>query len=326
MKEYDHAQLVEYPPSSAHFFLPPDAASSLRSHDITFPNITTPFPSMNATRDKPSILECVANQRLLWLEAALRHLVRLERVGIIHLLSTRLFAHLPLEFGDTAGRPPATHETNGRVPNLDFVGDVKHLDLCVELPGLAQSGVLLIYHDVTRARHIVLVQPFDVQANIVAWIGKINTLMVHLHCENLARARVGCGVRRQEDHLLTRLHDALLHTAGQHITNTLDLVDARDWHAHRRTNRALGDAAELIENIIDGVTVDILLAILDIHTLPPAHVLRLLQKVVTHPARDWQHWRVLLDEVLLPTDLHQHAFHLVSDLVVAGLFVGRSTH
>merc|ERR550537_239952 len=39
----------------AHFFLPPAAApSSLRSHAITLPSITTPLPSMKATRDRPS--------------------------------------------------------------------------------------------------------------------------------------------------------------------------------------------------------------------------------------------------------------------------------
>merc|ERR1711978_210461 len=38
----------------SHFFLPPAAASSLRSQEMTLPNITTPFPSMKATRDKPS--------------------------------------------------------------------------------------------------------------------------------------------------------------------------------------------------------------------------------------------------------------------------------
>merc|ERR1712083_1267595 len=37
-----------------HFFLPPLSPSSLRSHEITFPSITTPLPSMNATRDNPS--------------------------------------------------------------------------------------------------------------------------------------------------------------------------------------------------------------------------------------------------------------------------------
>merc|ERR1740121_154180 len=41
-------------PRSDHFFLPPAEASSLRSQEMTLPNITTPFPSMKATRDKPS--------------------------------------------------------------------------------------------------------------------------------------------------------------------------------------------------------------------------------------------------------------------------------
>merc|ERR1719145_250394 len=39
---------------AAHFFLPPAAPSSLRSHETTLPNITTPFPSMKATRERPS--------------------------------------------------------------------------------------------------------------------------------------------------------------------------------------------------------------------------------------------------------------------------------
>merc|ERR1719437_168206 len=38
----------------AHFFLPPAPPSSLRSQEITLPSMTTPFPSMKATRDRPS--------------------------------------------------------------------------------------------------------------------------------------------------------------------------------------------------------------------------------------------------------------------------------
>merc|ERR1719400_2566611 len=37
-----------------HFFFPPVSPSPFRSQEITFPNITTPLPSINATRDKPS--------------------------------------------------------------------------------------------------------------------------------------------------------------------------------------------------------------------------------------------------------------------------------
>merc|ERR1719183_2187016 len=39
----------------SHFFLPPAAApSSLRSQEMTLPNMTTPLPSMKATRERPS--------------------------------------------------------------------------------------------------------------------------------------------------------------------------------------------------------------------------------------------------------------------------------
>merc|ERR1719422_2435684 len=63
------------------------------------------------------------------------------------------------------------------------------------------------------------------------------------------------------------------------------------------------------------------LAIFNILSLPPAHVVRLFQEVVTHPTRNGQHWRILLDEVLLPANLYQHALHLVGNLIVPCLLV-----
>merc|ERR1719411_1743348 len=42
------------PTAQSHFFLPPAPASSLRSHEMTLPNMTTPLPSMKATRERPS--------------------------------------------------------------------------------------------------------------------------------------------------------------------------------------------------------------------------------------------------------------------------------
>merc|ERR1711982_277059 len=39
----------------SHFFLPPAFASAaLCSHEMTLPSMTTPLPSMNATRERPS--------------------------------------------------------------------------------------------------------------------------------------------------------------------------------------------------------------------------------------------------------------------------------
>merc|ERR550539_1240204 len=48
-------------------------------------------------REALAVLEGVADERLLRLEAALGHLVGLEGVGVFHLLAAGLLAHLPDE-------------------------------------------------------------------------------------------------------------------------------------------------------------------------------------------------------------------------------------
>merc|ERR1712186_283686 len=40
--------------TTTYFFFPPLSPSSFLSQEMTFPNITTPFPSMKATRERPS--------------------------------------------------------------------------------------------------------------------------------------------------------------------------------------------------------------------------------------------------------------------------------
>merc|ERR1719352_702972 len=176
-----------------------------------------------------AVLEAVAHERLLRLEAALSHIVGLERVRVFHLLASSLLAHLPDDVGDAAGSAAAAHEADWRVALLDLVWDVEDLDLRVKFFGLAQGGVLLVDHHVATSWHVVLVETLDVQADVVARVGEVDTRVVHLDGEDLASARVGGGVRWQEDDLLAGLHDALLYTAGQDIPDPLDLVDARDW-------------------------------------------------------------------------------------------------
>ena len=95
-----------------------------------------------------AVLEAVTHKRLLWLEAALGHLVGLEGVRVFHLLATCLLAHLPLALGNAAGRASAAHKANWGVADLDLVRDIKDLDLGIELLGVTQGGVLLVHHDV----------------------------------------------------------------------------------------------------------------------------------------------------------------------------------
>merc|ERR1712056_124942 len=70
-----------------------------------------------------AILEGVANQRLLRLEAALRHLIGLQRVRLFHFLAARFLPHFPLELRDPARGAATADETNRRIPDLDLVRD-----------------------------------------------------------------------------------------------------------------------------------------------------------------------------------------------------------
>merc|ERR1719231_1801568 len=103
--------------------------------------------------------------------------------------------------------------------------------------------------------HVVLVQALDVEADIVAWVRKIDARVVHLDCEDLANTWIGGCVRGQKDDLLTWLDNTLLHTASKDITDALDLVDTRDGHAHWGADRALRDTADDVKHIEDSVDV-----------------------------------------------------------------------
>merc|ERR1719451_122651 len=189
---------------------------------------------------------------------------------------------------------------------------------------LSRRCVLLVDHDITGTWHVVLVEALDVQAHVVTWVGKVDARVMHLHCEHLACARIRGCVCWQEDHLLARLHNALLHTACKDVTHTLNLVNTRDWHAHGGTRWSLRHTEEVVEHVVQSVNMNRLLANDDIHALPPSHVVGLLQEVVTHPARDWHHRCIFLNKIFLPANLDQRALHLIADLIVTSLLVARN--
>merc|ERR1719401_855181 len=128
-------------------------------------------------------------------------------------------------------------------------------------------------------------------------------------------------MRWQKHDLLTWLDNTLFNSAGQDISDALDLIDARNWHPHGCTYWSLRHTAHLVKNIVQCINMKLLLAKFNIKTFPPVHVVRLLQEVVAHPTRDGKNWCALLNEILLPTNLHQHALHLICDLIIAGLLI-----
>mmetsp|Transcript_23528 Transcript_23528/g.54456 ORF Transcript_23528/g.54456 Transcript_23528/m.54456 type:complete len:308 (+) Transcript_23528:361-1284(+) len=235
-------------------------------------------------RETLAILERIDHHRLLRAERDLRHLVRLERVGRLHLLAACLLANLELEGGGAARGAAAAHKADGRVAELDLARDVERLDLRVELTALVERLVLLVDHHVADARHVLLVEALNVQADVVARLGQLVPRVVHLNREDLAAARVSGGVGWHEDHLLVGLDDALLDAAGEHVAHALDLVDARDGEAHRRRLVAARWRAHVVEAVVQRVDVELGPINHDVAARPPRHVLRLLVQVVAHPA------------------------------------------
>merc|ERR1719359_2263863 len=272
-----------------------------------------------------AVLERVDHKRLLRGEVHLGHLVRLERVRVLHLLAARLLPDLPVHLRDAARRAPTADEANRGVANLDLTRDVEDLDLGIEVVARTKRRVLLVDHHVARPRHVLLVETLDVHADVVARARRVLALVVHLHREHLAAARVRGRVRREEADLLTRLHRALLHTSGNDVTDTLDLVDTRHRQTHGRVSRANRRAGHVVQAVVEAVDVELLNPALrldlDVLAAPPLHVVRLLQEVVAAPPRDRQDRRALEHEILLPANLLKHVDHLRRDLVVAVLLV-----
>merc|ERR1719313_1065127 len=76
-------------------------------------------------REALAVLERVDDERLLRHEDDLGHLVRIERVRVLHLLAAGLLANLEVEGGGAARRAAAADEADGRVAHLDLARDVE---------------------------------------------------------------------------------------------------------------------------------------------------------------------------------------------------------
>ena len=293
-----------------------DGGGDLAKHDNT---VTVEEGNTGETLAR---LEGIADEGLDGSELNLGHFVGLEGMGVFHLLATGLLAHLPVKVDDTAGGAAATDETDGGVTLLDLTGDIEDLDLGGEGLDGGEGAILLVDHDVTGTGHVHLVETLNVQTDVVTGLGRVDLLVMHFDGEHLAAASVGGGVGGHEDNISVLLDETLLDATGEDITDTLNLVDTGDGHAHVLVGVTLRGAGHVVEGIEELVDVQLLAAGGgDVNAVPPLHVLGLLEEVVTHPAGDGDDGDGVGDEVLLPADLHKHVLHLIADLVVALLGV-----
>lgn len=294
---------------------------ALASNDLSKHDNTVTLHKGNAGQTLAD-LEGLDNESLEGLEGDLGHLVRLEGMGVLHLLTTGVLSNLPVDLAQLASRVTSSNEGDGGVTDLDLSGNIEDLDLSGEVLALLEGAVLLVDHDITSVGHVLLDETLNVASNVVTRLGLIELLVVHLDGEDLSSAGGGRLVSRNEDDLLVALDDTLLDTAGKDITNTLNLVDTRDGHSHVGVGVSLWDNAEVVQGIQQSVDVDGLTTeSLNVNTLPPGHLVRSLDEVITHPSRDGENGDRLINELLLPADLGKHVLHLRSNLVVSVLGV-----
>jgi len=204
---------------------------------------------------------------------------------------------------------------------------VKDLDSGSEALGALDGIVCLEDHNITNTRHVVLGKTLDVHADVITLKGFWHVLVVHFDGEDLASAGSGCTVSGQEEAFVTGLDGALFNTASEHITDTLDFVDTREWHAHLSGRVAGWWLDELFEAVKEGFHGDLIATALetaadDLNTLPPRHVGGFGDEVVTLPSGDWKDWEASIDKGLLPSNFLKHVAHFVTDFVVALFLVG----
>jgi hypothetical protein len=267
-------------------------------------------------------LEAFASERLHGVEVACSHFVGFEKRGVFELGTTGGLANFPVDLGEFDSRASSTDEGNGTVTDLELPGVIEDLHLSGELANNLEGRIRLLHHNVTDAGHVDLVKTLNVETNVVTGVGDRVVLVVHFDGENLTFAGQVAGVSGHEAHLVVGLDDTLFDTAGDDITNTLDLVHARNGHAGGFggvTDRGLDHVIEAVE---ESVNVDLGAVLADnIATLPPGHLVGLGDEVVADPAGDREEGNRLLDEVFLPANLHEGGGHLSLNLVVTVLFV-----
>merc|ERR1719419_2048532 len=188
--------------------------------------------------------------------------------------------------GDVGG--VAIHDR--RISVLDLARVVEDDDLGIEVLALLGGVVLGVGSDVATTDFLdgdVL----DVEANVVTRQRLGKRLVVHLHGLDLS-GDVGGG----ESHHHAGLDDSGLDTANWHCSNATNLVDVLEGKAKGLVSGALGrdNGIQGINQgvtsgrvVLDGLGPAFLFLAIAISSGPPRHLLRLLQHVVSMPARDW---------------------------------------
>jgi len=198
----------------------------------------------------------------------------LDHLGVLLEDLTVTLVDLLLELGELAGDVSGVAVQNGCVSGVDLTGVVEDDDLSEEVSAALGGVVLGVTSDVTTA-DLLNRDVLDVESDVVTGGGLGDLLVVHLDGLNF-----GGETRGGEGHNHTGLDDTGLDTADGHRANTANLV-----HVLEGDTEGLVRGASGLLNAVEGGK--------ESRSLVPGHVGRLLEHVITSPARDGDEGDVL---------------------------------
>merc|ERR1719365_110350 len=186
---------------------------------------------------------------------------------------------LLLDLVEFAGNVSGVAIQDGGVSVGDLTGVVEHNDLGGEV-GAAGGGLVLGVGGDVATLDVLDGDVLDVEADVVSGHGLGEGLVVHLNGLDLS-GQVDWG----EGGHNTGLDDAGLHTAHGHCSNASNFVDILEGQTEGLVGGPLG-WDDGVEGVEEGGAGGLALLALNVPSLVPAHVLGLLQHVVSVPSGD----------------------------------------
>jgi len=230
-------------------------------------------------------------------------ITRLDEGGVLIGGLARTTIDLGHDLGELASDVSGVAIKNGCIAVVDLTRVLHDDNLSSEVRGLRGRIVLGITANVATA-DILDGNVLDVETDVVTRDSLSKLLVVHLDGLNLSSHGA-----RSEGNDLVGLEDTSLHTTDGHCADTTDLVDVLKRDTKRLVDGTDG-LREVIKSLEEGHAGVRSLVV-------PGEVRRLLEHVVTSPARDGDEG----DLVRVPADLLEEGGGLLDDLIITSLVV-----
>jgi len=210
-------------------------------------------------------------------------IARFDELGGSFQFLTSTPVNLGLEFSKFAGNMGSVAIEDGGISSLDLARVVKDDDLGQEALGFLGWVILGVRGNKTSLQ-VLDRDVLHVETNVVSRIGLWESFVVHLHGFDLSGRAIGC-----EGNNHARLDLASLDTTNWDCSNTTNLVHILEWETEGLVNRS-GRGLNIVKAVKEGFVFIFVTLPLNLLFLPPGHVVRLLQHVVTMESRNGDNW------------------------------------